>query len=341
MGVWLVGADVLATSRFAVSPLAEALSALRTLAEGGPQLWERPWHEAHLPAFRQRVADDPFAVALLSGVLGRGLLPEFMAAPPATTEPSFADELTRVRQRSPAKALADLAVPLRGAPLPLALQIPDPAGAVADLLGWVWEHTLASDWTRRRSQLHADIVSRSSRVARQGWAAALQDLAPQVRWLGDGRLQINTSERPPRDLAGAELVLVATRNRRSWVSWDAPHRYALMYPASGQLLDPAGTWAPAAMRALLGATRADLLTRLEEPASTTQLSTITGLAIGTVGHHLRVLHDAGLLNRRRTGATVLYYRSSLGDSLIAPQETAPARDRRACRTDRTLIENPR
>lgn len=317
MGVWLVGADVVATSRFAVSPLAEALSALRTLAEGGPQLWERSWYQAHLPAFRQRVADDPFLLALLGGVLGRGLLPEFMAAPPATAEPLFADELSRVRQSSPAKALADLAVPLGGAALPSALRVQDPAGAVADLLAWVWEHTLAPDWARRRSQLHADIVSRSARVARHGWAAALEDLAPQVRWLGDGRLQINTSQRPPRDLTGAELVLVASRNRRSWVSWDAPHRYALMYPASGQLLDPAGSQAPAATRALLGATRADLLVRLGQPTSTTQISVITGLALGTVGHHLRILHNAGLVNRRRTGATVLYYRNNLGDSLLA------------------------
>lgn len=318
MGVWLVGADVVATSRFAVSPLAEALSALRTLAEGGPQLWERPWYETHLPAFRERVAGDPFALALLGGVLGRGLLPDFMARPPATAEPSFADELTRVEQTSPTHALADLAVPLGGAPLPSALQIADPAGAVADLLAWVWEHTLASDWAHRRSRLHADIVSRSARVARHGWAAALEDLAPQVRWLGDGRLQINTSQRPPRDLTGAELVLVASRNRRSWVSGDPPHRYALMYPASGQLLDPTGSQAPAATRALLGATRADLLARLEQPASTTQISVITGLAFGTVGHHLRVLHAAGLINRRRAGATVLYYRNNLGDSLLAP-----------------------
>jgi DNA-binding transcriptional ArsR family regulator len=325
MGVWLVGADVVATSRFAISPMAETLSALRTLAEGGPQLWERSWHEAHSPAFRRRVAGDPFAHALLNHVLGRGWLPNFMAAPPATSEPSFADELARVRESPPATVFSDLAVPLGPAPLPSALGIGDPAGAVADLLAWVWDHTLVPDWGRRRSQLHADIVSRTARVARHGWAAALEDLGPQVRWLGDGRLQINTTARPPRDLAGAELVLVASRNRRSWVSWDAPQRYALVYPASGQLLDPAGTQAPAAIRALLGATRADLLARLGKPASTTHIAVLTGLALGTVGHHLRVLHNAGLVDRRRTGATVLYYRSMLGDSLLnrKPDESPP------------------
>lgn len=70
------------------------------------------------------------------------------------------------------------------------------------------------------------------------------------------------------------------------------------------------------MRRLLGPPRADLLTRLEHPTTTTQLTAVTGLALGTIGHHLSVLHGAHLVHRRRAGPVVLYYRSGLGDDLI-------------------------
>ena len=325
MGVWVVDSDVLATSRFAVSALAETHAALGVLAAGAPQPWQRTWHARHATAFRTRAAGDPFAAALLDQVLGRGWLPDFMARPPASAEPAIDEQLAEVRGTSRDVALADLAVPMEGEALPAAVQVDDPAAAVADLLQWVWTHTLASDWERRRHRLHADIVYRSARLAQHGWAAALEDLGPKVRWLGSGRLQINTTARPPRDLSGAELVLVPSSTDRSWVCWDLPRRYALVYPASGQLLDPDGARAPSAVRALLGPTRADLLAALTQPASPTQLAARTGLALGTVGHHLRVLHDAGTVHRRRVGASVLYYRSHLGNNLIDPGPSADPR----------------
>ena len=88
------------------------------------------------------------------------------------------------------------------------------------------------------------------------------------------------------------------------------------------LADPASTASRAAVRRLLGPTRADLLEHVGQPTSTTQLVAITRLSLGTVGHHLRVLHDAGLVERRRAGASVLYYRTRLGTDLL--RQTAPS-----------------
>ncbi len=315
MGVWRVTADVLAGSRFAVSPLAETVCALIALRGPGAQPWERAWRAEHAAAFARRVDQDPFAHVLVHQVLGRAWVPDLIAAPPTSPEPGVDDELARVRATPRDVALADLAVPLAGRPLPPALLVPDPAGAVADLLAWVWETTVAPDWRRRRV-LHADVLHRSTSLAQHGWAAALGDLSPQVRWLGDGQLRINTSQRPARDLSGAELVLVPAGTTRSWVCWDLPARYAIVQPASGQLLDP-GASAPASLRRLIGASRADLLGRSGHPMTTTQLVAVTGLALGTVGHHLRTLHESGLVHRRRAGAGVLYYRSELGAQLVA------------------------
>lgn len=319
MGVWVLDADVLAASRFAVSPLAETHAALASSTSGAPAPWQRPWYDTHAAAVAARVAADPFASALLHQVLGRGWLPDFMARPPLGAEDTIEEELARVAGTAREVALADLAVPLAPQPLPAAVVTADPAADAADLLWWVWAHTLAEDWNRRRHRLHADVVHRAARQARHGWAAALDDLGPRVRWLGDGRLQINDTTRPARDLTGAELVLVPSATTRSWVCWDLPERYALVYPAAGQLLDVEGGRAPAAVRALLGPTRADLLAALTQPASPTQLAARTGLALGTVGHHLRVLHDTGAVLRRRAGASVLYYRSPLGDHVVDPR----------------------
>lgn len=315
MGVWRVTADVLATSRFALSPLSETLGALGLLATGDAPPWQRAWYEAHRQAYRARVDADAFATDLLERVLGRGWLPDYFTRPPASREARIADELAAVRATPREAAMADLAVPLAGAPLPPGVQVPDPAGATADLLGWVWEHTVAPDWPRRRRQLQADITARSAAITTRGWVGALADLAPKVRWLGEGQLQINAGARPPRDLTGAQLVLVPVTAPHGWVTWDLPHSYALVYPAAGALAQTSPTTAPAALRDLLGATRAELLTRLSEPASTSQLVAATGLALGTVAHHLRVLHAADLVHRRRAGRNVLYQHTELGQRL--------------------------
>jgi len=324
VGVWRVTADVLATSRFALSPLSETLGALGLLATGDAPPWQRAWYETHRQAYRARVAADPFATDLLERVLGRGWLPDYFARPPVSREARITDELARVRATPREVALADLAVPLAGAPLPSGVQVPDPAGATADLLEWVWAHTVAPDWPRRRRQLQADLTARSAALTTRGWASALADLAPKVRWLGEGQLQINTGDRPPRDLTGAQLVLVPITAPHGWVTWDLPHAYALTYPAAGALAAIPPVAAPAALRELLGATRADLLTRLDEPASTSQLAATTGLALGTVAHHLRVLHATDLVHRRRAGRDVLYQHTDLGRRLSQTTEEAAA-----------------
>lgn len=58
--------------------------------------------------------------------------------------------------------------------------------------------------------------------------------------------------------------------------------------------------------------------------STTQLCAVTGQALGSVGRHLRVLLDAGLVRRGRAGRSVLYARTAEGEVLVraAPREGA-------------------
>ncbi|WP_282690666.1 winged helix-turn-helix domain-containing protein, partial [Streptomyces sp. CC216C] len=221
-----------------------------------------------------------------------------------------------VRATPPDRARADLAVAL-GGPLPAALDRDDPAERAADAVEWVWTHTVLPDWPRRRRILEADVVARTAQLGQAGWAGALNGMRPGVRWLGDSRLQINTYDNPPRELDRAQLLFIPVTPDRSWVCWDIPHRYGLVYPCSGVLAEAAGRVpVPAALGALIGPARAAVLVLLASPLSTTQLVALTGQGLGSVGRHLRILLDAGLVRRRRAGRSVLYFRTEAGDVLV-------------------------
>jgi DNA-binding transcriptional ArsR family regulator len=200
--------------------------------------------------------------------------------------------------------------------VPGELRRPDLAERVAGLLDWVWEQSVRPYWPARRRILEADILARSARLGQGGWVAALDGMRPGIRWLGQGRLQINARNYPPRDISGARLLFVPVTPGQGWTTWDEPHRYAVVYPCAGVLAGGRPAPVPAPLAALVGPGRAQVLTRLDTPKSTTQLVALTGLGLGSVGRHLKVLLDAGLVQRRRAGRSVLYSRTRAGATLV-------------------------
>jgi DNA-binding transcriptional ArsR family regulator len=69
------------------------------------------------------------------------------------------------------------------------------------------------------------------------------------------------------------------------------------------------------LSALLGPTRAAVLTLLAAPHSTGDIAARLGLAVGTASHHLTTLRNAGLATAERVGRRLLYQRTPLGDQL--------------------------
>lgn len=325
MGVWRVDADTLAGSRFVVSPLTETIAALAVLHHGGTtHPGQRAWLETHRAAYRVRLADDPVGGLLVGSVLGRRWLADFVTPPPEYEPGGFAAELAVIRATPPATARADIAVTL-GGPVPAALDRDDLPARMADLLDWVWTRTVAPSWPRVRRLLEADVVARIGQIGRGGWAAALGGLRPGTSWEGGGHLRINAAEYPPRDISGSRLTFVPVTHDARWVGWarrGGTWRYAIVYPCSGALADPGASRAPRALERLLGAGRADVLVLLESPMSTTQLVALTGQALGSVGRHLKLLRDARLVDRRRAGRSVLYYRTPAADALLSAQHEA-------------------
>jgi DNA-binding transcriptional ArsR family regulator len=316
MGWWQVSTDTLARSRFVISSLAEATASLFALHRAtAAHPGERAWLDAHLPAYRQHLADDPITARLIQAARGHRWTADFLTVPPDEGEPAFADELARIRATPPDQAHTDLTVSLRG-PLPAELDRADLPERAANLLEWVWTRTVLPYWPKRRRILEADVVARAGQLSRGGWAAALDDLRQGMRWLGEGRLQINTYDYPPREVTGARLLFVPVTQHQGWVAWDARRRFAVMYPCSGVLAEPEHGTAPEALARLLGPGRANVLALLETAKSTTQLVALTGQGLGSVGRHLKVLLDAGLVHRRRSSRSVLYFRTDAGTTLV-------------------------
>jgi DNA-binding transcriptional ArsR family regulator len=323
---WLLSADLLARSRFVVSPFTETVAALTVLSPPDPPgtPWVRSFRALHREAYLAMLSEDKLraVVADHSWRPRRGQLPgwiaDFLALPPLGDGATFADELDQLAAWDDDRIRAEIRQFAAG-PLPAALGEAGLHDAVADILRWVWTATLVSDWPRRRRVLEADILTRTSRLASHGWAGVFGTLSPQFSWLGGGRLQINGYEFPDRDLSQArELDFVPVHSYTGWDMRELPHRYALVYPVSGALADTGSTRVgPDGLARLIGPNRARVLWLLEEPRSTSQLAALTGLPLGAVGNHLRVLLEAGAVLRRRAGREVLYWRTSLGDALAA------------------------
>jgi DNA-binding transcriptional ArsR family regulator len=324
---WIVSADLLARSRFVVSPFSETVAALMILSTPEPPgtPWIRSFRALHREAYLSMLAEDELRAAVARHAWRPrrghepGWLADFLGLPPLGTGATFEAELGQLAAWDDSRILAEVRTSAAG-PLPAALDLPGLRGALTDVLRWVWTTTIVSDWPRRRRVLEADIVTRTSRLASHGWAGVIDSLSPCSSWLGDGRLQINGYELPDRDLSQARVLdFVPVHSHICWDMLELPHRYALVYPVSGALADTGSARAGLdGLARLIGSNRARVLRLLDEPRSTTQLAALTGLPLGAIGNHLRVLLEAGAVLRRRAGREVLYWRTSVGDALAAP-----------------------
>lgn len=321
MGTWRVTSDLLARARFAVSPKAEVTAALAALVRPSDPA-ERAFGAAHQEAFAAMLDDRPARRDLIahSRRPRRGSQPgwiaHYLASPPPAPDATFADELADVAATPDEALRADLRETTQG-PLPRSLEASGVTKEAAFVLEWVWTHAVATDWPRRERLLRADIVARTGQLARHGWAAVLRDLGKGREWAGDGELRINRFDRPARVLpADAGLSFIPVTASASWVGWTEPVRYAVYYPVAGRLA-PVDAGRRGGLDRLVGANRAALLRLLGQPLGTTHLAASCGLPVGAVGNHLRVLLDAGVVARRRSGRNVLYWRTALGESLVA------------------------
>jgi DNA-binding transcriptional ArsR family regulator len=322
------------TSRFAISPLWELTQALRSLARppSGNDAALRPWLIRVREGYRQLARDVDLAVLYALQAPNWGA--DFLSPVPASVSTTIDDLLAQVRATPLDEVRRDVSEALRQQP-DMAVRVrhiltgEQAAAYCADILAAAWQALLEPEWPTLRAILDRDVIYRAGQLTSTGWATALAGLHPRLSWQ-PGQIEL-TRWRGDQDatLAGRGLLFVPSVF--VWpqlaVSLDPPWPPALIYPARGVAAlwetprpgrGPAGAAADSGpLGPLLGTSRAAILRALDEPASTTQLAAILGQSLGGLGGHLAVLRRAGLLARARSGRSVLYWRTAVGDALVA------------------------
>ncbi|MEV5554487.1 helix-turn-helix domain-containing protein [Nonomuraea wenchangensis] len=323
-----VSSQDLMASRFAISPLIETMHAQWLLAGrvgAGPHArWVERWRgtyarlAARHPALR--------AAAAVSGNIGAANV-DFIAPPPTAVDVAFADEVAAVRATPVARAHAEIERVLAQRPpvtgwergLLLGPEVVELFAAAYEAL---WTDILVHDWARLHAILQRDVAYRAGRLAAYGWAAALDDLSPRVRWRRSGptgghiEVRMLSGREERHRLGGRGLLFLPSAFMTAIATYlDEPWPYALLYPARG--LGAAPPRPDADLSLLIGRSRARILAELAEPATTTQLAALLGQSPGTTGEHIAALRRTGLIAGARVGRGVLYTRTPLGDALIS------------------------
>jgi biotin operon repressor len=315
-------AGELARSRFARSPLWEVVTSVETLKDPV----RKSLHVAWVRDTRARLADERLRFPLLSALVPvpAAYVPDFLTPVPETGEPTLDDEIAQLLRTPPEVVRTDLDRVRPPLHPEIAGMHDDPARGLARLADEIrayWDIALAPHWPRIVRLLDGEILRRGRLIARGGTEALFANLHPTVEW-DDGVLRVaHPGYKAARALDGGQgLVLVP-----SVFVWpgvfsqsNPPSQPGLVYPARGigTLWEQGGTPAPEALAGVLGRSRAVLLTELQTPASTTELAERTGMPAPTVSHHLTALRAAGLVVSHRTGRSVLYLRTDVGDQLL-------------------------
>ena len=318
----------LTMSRFALSPLWELTQALRLLGAGPRQRDEavlRPWLARARDRYRALARETDLGVIDALSPPGWGA--DFLAPVPASVHTTIGDLLDQVRSTPAGQAQREVATALGQQPrvdprVERILTSDRVAGYVADVLATAWQVLLEPEWRTLRAILERDVVYRAGQLASRGWAAALTDLHADLSWR-QGRIELSRwAADDNADLGGRGLLFVPSVFiwPRVALRLDPPWPPALSYPARGVSAlweQPGRARSGNALHRLLGVSRATILLALEDPASTTQLAATLGQSLGGIGDHLAVLREAGLVARARSGRSVLYRRTPVGDALAA------------------------
>ena len=333
----------LAATRFAISPLHETLRALPLLAKPDRSPVNRPWVRWALAELDRRALRLPRVWPLI--VTDLPYWPEFLFPAPAGKSPGLDEELASLRATPDDQVRASLRRVFGSGRWPDSATdlFERPRGALAEIAAEVADYhdrLIAPHWERMRSVFEADISYHAELLAGGGARSLFSELHPGLRWSA-GKLLMTDADTGPGDpqvtLGPDGLVLVPSVF--NWPEWSikiaTSTQTTLLYPARGAATVWASSEATAtgvtAVELLLGAPRARLLEALGFPATTTALARRLGVTPSAVSQHLAVLHRGGLVDRRRSGRTVLYQTSELGLALLDGRE-GPCRGRSGLRS---------
>jgi DNA-binding transcriptional ArsR family regulator len=321
----------LAATRFAISPLCETLRAVVLLGHPDPPAVNRPWVRWARGELERRPLRLPRLWPLV--VTDLPYWPEFLVPAPTGKSPGFDEELARMYATPDEPVRASLRRVFGAGPWPDTAKdlFERPQESLAEIAAEFAEchgRLIVPHWERMRSVLDADIAHYAGLLASGGARSLFSGLHPGLRWT-DGKLFMTDAEDGlDRQVTLGPDGLVLVPSVFIWPEWSVKKststQTTLLYPARGVArvwddLGPGGSGGArdlAAVEALLGGPRARLLIALRSPATTSALAGRFGVTPGAVSQHLAVLHRGGLVDRQRSGRTVLYQASELGLALL-------------------------
>ncbi|MGP4017100.1 DUF5937 family protein [Saccharopolyspora sp. 5N708] len=317
-----MSAGDLARVRFAFSPLWEVAASVRVLKEPG----SNPLHRSWLAEVDQRLRRSTTDLSLLFDLVPTPTkyLPGFLAPTPSTQRPTLAAELEDLRAVPPDSVRAMIENAGRPASDPVRRLHADPGRELhrlARAIEHYWKLAVEPWWPSMLDLLEQDARYRGALLVEGGTTRLFNELSPMVRWRDDGLQVTHRYLSGTQVLDGRGLVLVPSTFLWPTVfsKFDPLWPAALRYPSRGvaALWTPERRTAPDALAAVIGKSRALLLTELSSPRSTTELSRRTRMSAGNASQHLTALRDAGLVSVRRVGRYVLYGRTALAEALLA------------------------
>ncbi|MFI7672807.1 DUF5937 family protein [Actinophytocola sp. NPDC049390] len=322
--------------RFAFSPVAEAVTSLRALSAGRRTGVHGPWLTT--VGARLDAVDMPLLTAL---VRPAGYVPDFLLPTPEGRTDDLDTGLDRIAGTDVDVVTHELAhlaqheVAQRGPGVDqrAALMrdlLADPARAVERIvteLRRYWQAAIAPHWPRVHALLQADLAHRLDELAAGGVAGLFATLHPSVAMRGDLLTVVKYYDGRARLRERGLLLVPCAFVWPDVLVGTADPRPSLTYSPRGigRLWESAPDVTETPLAGVVGRTRAAILALLELPMSTTQLAAQLALAAPTLNAHLKSLQGAGILTSRRDGRAVLYRRTTLGDHLVAGQDSSAPR----------------
>jgi hypothetical protein len=297
--------------RFAVSPLTELGNSLRALRSPTSYPLQAPWYAA---ACRVR---DQLPLDVLSGLIGPNFDTPDLFNPRVGVPLTIDAQLAYLRDQDLRTLGADIEFAVGGVPRRLGSSGRSFGERLADALAAYWRLAFRPHWPRMRAILDADVAVRARSLAADGVIATLNRCGPGVR--------ADPTSITAQILNGHNDLTLHTRGRPLFV---VPSLFTLssstpltdsdpmvIYRATDQRAMWSNATVPPGGAGLLSPHRLRYLRAIGAGQSTTALADRFGVSPSAANQALRAMASQGLVRARRSGRTVVYERTPLGDQL--------------------------
>jgi DNA-binding transcriptional ArsR family regulator len=311
-------ADDLARTRIVAQPhpMWELVLSLHKVRAVRPNARYAEWRESSLPRLGEP-AHRRHLDLLTTLVPPRGNFPDFLT--PVGGEGEFGDVLETVLSTPKQRLRQEMAAILRDRrPSPAAALLADGSAEglreLAEAASWYHDAALKPHWSTVRRAFGADRGERVLDLSGGGVERLLSRLPGGSRW-DPPVLECPYPVNRDLELGGRGLRLIPSYfcGASPVTLIDPALPPVLVYPA-GDL--PAPGTGLAALVALLGDTRAQVLRALCVPRSTTSIAEHVRTSPASASKHAAVLREAGLITSTRDGHAVVHAVTPLGLALL-------------------------